>query len=270
MPSSKQRYSRLVPSEDPLPPPVEPPTPANASDASISRTASTSHGHSGRSSSSTAPDLGPLPRSELPQPTVSHAHLPPMVILFTALYAFTSIRLCIWPLSFDTIRACGSRSQRPMSCLSSSFCQLLRRSPHEPRKLPARLDVSADVNPTSRWFCKTCLIMKPIRTHHCRRCNRCVSKMDHHCFWINNCVGLGNMKYFFLTLVYGFCGCAFMVLMMAARWYSLAFGAKDPKPTDVEYVILALATAGSFIHAGTVGYLLSLPRVPPLQGAHER
>ena len=100
MPSSKQRYSRLVPSEDPLPPPVEPPTPANASDASISRTASTSHGHSGRSSSSTAPDLGPLPRSDLPQPTVSHAHLPHMVILFTALYAFTSIRLCIWPLFF--------------------------------------------------------------------------------------------------------------------------------------------------------------------------
>lgn len=30
-------------------------------------------------------------------------------------------------------------------------------------------------------ICKKCLTPKPIRTHHCSVCNRCVLKMDHHC-----------------------------------------------------------------------------------------
>jgi hypothetical protein len=32
-------------------------------------------------------------------------------------------------------------------------------------------------------MCSVCQSYKPNYTHHCRICNRCISKMDHHCPW---------------------------------------------------------------------------------------
>jgi hypothetical protein len=35
-------------------------------------------------------------------------------------------------------------------------------------------------------MCSQCQTFKPPFSHHCRICNRCVSRMDHHCPWMNN------------------------------------------------------------------------------------
>ncbi|CAB4415873.1 unnamed protein product [Rhizophagus irregularis] len=53
-----------------------------------------------------------------------------------------------------------------------------------------------------RRFCNKCDIDKPDRTHHCRVCKKCISKMDHHCPWLNNCIGHRNQKYFYLFLIW--------------------------------------------------------------------
>lgn len=42
--------------------------------------------------------------------------------------------------------------------------------------------------------------MKPLRTHHCRVCDRCVERLDHHCPWVANCVGVNNHKVFVMLL----------------------------------------------------------------------
>ena len=46
----------------------------------------------------------------------------------------------------------------------------------------------------SHSMCGQCQTFKPPASHHCRICNRCVSRMDHHCPWMNNCVGAGNLS----------------------------------------------------------------------------
>lgn len=51
-----------------------------------------------------------------------------------------------------------------------------------------------------RRFCTTCSIKKPLRSKHCKTCDRCVGKFDHHCPWINNCVGFHNHRMFMIYL----------------------------------------------------------------------
>lgn len=50
---------------------------------------------------------------------------------------------------------------------------------------------------TTHAMCSHCQTYKPPNSHHCRICNRCISRMDHHCPWMNNCVGAYNFSEYF-------------------------------------------------------------------------
>ncbi|KAK4936156.1 palmitoyltransferase akr1 [Elasticomyces elasticus] len=50
-------------------------------------------------------------------------------------------------------------------------------------------------------FCVQCMVRKPLRSKHCRRCHRCVAKQDHHCPWIHNCVGNNNIRHFYIYIL---------------------------------------------------------------------
>jgi len=52
----------------------------------------------------------------------------------------------------------------------------------------------------SHNMCSQCQVFKPPFSHHCRICDRCISRMDHHCPWMNNWCRKYEAFYTFLTL----------------------------------------------------------------------
>jgi hypothetical protein len=50
-------------------------------------------------------------------------------------------------------------------------------------------------------YCTECNLDQPLRTKHCKVCERCVSTHDHHCPWVGNCVAQRNRPTFFAFIL---------------------------------------------------------------------
>ncbi|KAF8182894.1 hypothetical protein BJ912DRAFT_561132 [Pholiota molesta] len=69
-------------------------------------------------------------------------------------------------------------------------------------------DLASEGRLNGQTFCIQCMARKPLRSKHCRVCDKCVARSDHHCPWVWNCVGSNNHRQFLLfvsTLVVGIC-----------------------------------------------------------------
>lgn len=64
----------------------------------------------------------------------------------------------------------------------------IKTSLTDPGSIPASA-VPISTNVPYHTMCSVCQTYKPDRAHHCRICNRCISRMDHHCPWMNTCIG---------------------------------------------------------------------------------
>lgn len=115
-----------------------------------------------------------------------------------------------------------------LSMLYVTFCALALAS-HAKTQFTDPGSVSASAQPVESIrlmnpdaplsMCSQCQTFKPKFSHHCRICNRCISRMDHHCPWMNNCVGAGNYKHFILFLVYTWICSAFSLGLLGWNYF---------------------------------------------------
>ncbi|KAF2637453.1 palmitoyltransferas-like protein akr1 [Massarina eburnea CBS 473.64] len=82
-------------------------------------------------------------------------------------------------------------------------------------------------------FCVNCMVRKPLRSKHCKRCERCVAKSDHHCPWVNNCVANNNHRHFVLYVL--------SMELGIVSWIYLVLGylEKVKKPKDVTCAVIS-------------------------------
>ena len=81
-------------------------------------------------------------------------------------------------------------------------------------------------------FCIHCMIRRPQRSKHCRRCARCVAKHDHHCPWINSCVANNNIRHFFiyiLSMEFGI----FVFIRLVLAYLATLPAPKDPSSCNI-------------------------------------
>jgi len=105
----------------------------------------------------------------------------------------------------------------------------------------------------SHSMCGQCQTFKPPMSHHCRICNRCISKMDHHCPWMNNCVGAGNLKHFLLFLLYTWTCAAFALSLFGWNYFFCADEDCTYHPIVVHLVrVMTLLCVGAFLFTSSM------------------
>ncbi|CAG9765258.1 unnamed protein product [Ceutorhynchus assimilis] len=106
-----------------------------------------------------------------------------------------------------------------MSLSGLTLFNLLSAMYHGPGYLPLKWTPANSNDCQYLQSCGVCHGFKAPRSHHCRKCGRCVQKMDHHCPWINNCVGWGNHAHFTYFLLFATLGCLHASIVLGCSLY---------------------------------------------------
>ncbi|KAH0568835.1 palmitoyltransferase ZDHHC6 [Cotesia glomerata] len=107
-------------------------------------------------------------------------------------------------------------------------------------------------------YCNVCEGYKAPRSHHCRKCGRCILKMDHHCPWINNCVGHYNHGYFTAFLASAVGGCCVSTFILIS-WLLTVITRRNytfPSPSVFTLILVVFTIGLSIGVVFAVGMLL--------------
>ncbi|KAF4308176.1 Palmitoyltransferase akr1 [Botryosphaeria dothidea] len=101
-------------------------------------------------------------------------------------------------------------------------------------------------------FCVHCMVRRPLRSKHCKRCNRCVAKEDHHCPWVDNCVANNNHRHFVMYI-----SCLEVGILLLVRLV-LSYLTILPPPTETPKCNMLDPELCSTLHKDTFTIILSI------------
>ncbi|EKM76159.1 hypothetical protein AGABI1DRAFT_108919 [Agaricus bisporus var. burnettii JB137-S8] len=105
-------------------------------------------------------------------------------------------------------------------------------------------DLASEGRLNGQTFCIQCMAKKPLRSKHCRVCDRCIARSDHHCPWVWNCVGANNHRQFVLFVLSLVCG-IILFDYLTFGYFSSIQTSQDPSqispscilPSDLCYLV---------------------------------
>ncbi|KAJ3986388.1 ankyrin [Lentinula detonsa] len=127
---------------------------------------------------------------------------------FFAGIIFASLLIVVWCWATTLTNVHDHPTAHLIFIVSASLClyNFWRAVCLDPGHVPNRLldsveTLASEGRLNGQTFCVSCMARKPLRSKHCRICNRCTARHDHHCPWIWNCVGANNHRQFVLFLL---------------------------------------------------------------------
>ncbi|KAH9961433.1 hypothetical protein BGW80DRAFT_1564040 [Lactifluus volemus] len=119
-------------------------------------------------------------------------------------------------------------------------------------------DLASEGRLNGQTFCIQCMARKPLRSKHCRICDRCIARSDHHCPWVWNCVGVNNHRQFIIfvtALVFG------VLLFDSLTWAYFSSLTDTPSPSPaclLPAFVCSLAATDMFLFSVAVWSTLQL------------
>mmetsp|Transcript_10266 Transcript_10266/g.22661 ORF Transcript_10266/g.22661 Transcript_10266/m.22661 type:complete len:420 (-) Transcript_10266:46-1305(-) len=106
----------------------------------------------------------------------------------------------------------------------------------------SELTIDAVETANDMSWCDLCSRRVPLRSKHCRDCNKCTELFDHHCKWLNTCVGRRNYPWFIGAI----CGVAVMTgIALCCSFHLFLLIANNQ--ADVEERVEALGVSQTFL-----------------------